>query len=85
MLADARDAPPTLRVLAASNVHIFCKPHRSTRWTGQTCLTNSQVANHERWMVRCSPRTPGFIREQSTQYLNNYLGQLINLKHILNI
>ena len=58
MLADARDAPPTLRVLATSNVHIFYKPHRSTRWTGQTCLTNSQVANHECWMVRCSPRAP---------------------------
>ena len=29
-------------------------------------LTNDQVANHERWMVRCSPRTLGFSREQST-------------------
>ena len=67
MMADAQDAPTTLRVLAASDVHIFCKPHRSTRWTGQMCLTNSQAANHERWMVRCSPRASGFSREQSTK------------------
>ena len=29
-------------------------------------LTNGQVANHEHWMVRCSPHAPGFSREQST-------------------
>ena len=29
-------------------------------------LTNGQVANHKRWMVRCSPLAPGFSLEQST-------------------
>ena len=65
MVAGGRDPPLTLRVLAASNVHIFCKSNRCTRCTGQTCLTNSQVPNHGRYMVRCSPRAPGFSREQS--------------------
>ena len=40
------------------------QPHLSTRWTGQTRLTNSQGAIHESWMARCSPRAPGFSREQ---------------------
>ena len=40
------------------------QPHLSTRWTGQTRLTNSQGAIHESWMGRCSPRAPGFSREQ---------------------
>ena len=38
--------------------------HLSTRWTGQTHLTNSQGAIHESWMARCSPRALGFSREQ---------------------
>ena len=69
MVAGGRDVPLTLRVLAASYVHTFCKPHHVTRWTGQTCLTNSQVAKHERWMVSCSHRAPGFSCEQSALYL----------------
>ena len=31
-------------------------------------LINSQVANHESWMVRCLPRAPGFSCEQSAHY-----------------
>ena len=30
------------------------QPHLSTKWTGQTRLTNSQGTNHKSWMVRCS-------------------------------
>ena len=44
------------------------QPHLSTRWTGQTRLTNSQGAIHESWMARCSPRAPGFSREQYAKY-----------------
>ena len=51
--------------------YIYChyrspglQPHLSTRWTRQTRLTNSQGAIHESWMARCSPRAPGFSREQ---------------------
>ena len=40
------------------------QPHLSTRWTGQTRLTNSQGAIHESWMARCSPRAPAFSRKQ---------------------
>ena len=43
-----------------------CSPLFSTRWTGQMLLTNGQVVNHKRWMVRCSPLAPGFSLEQST-------------------
>ena len=50
-------------------LYLSTPSNRSTRWTGQTCLTNSQAANHERRMVRCSPRAPGFSREQSTSIL----------------
>ena len=32
----------------------------STRWTGQTQLTNSQAAAHESWLVRCSTHALGF-------------------------
>ena len=28
-------------------------------------MTDSQAAAHESWLVRCSPRTPDFSREQS--------------------
>ena len=28
-------------------------------------MTNSQAAVYESWLVRCSPRTPDFSREQS--------------------
>ena len=44
------------------------QPHLSTKWTGQTRLTNSQGAIHESWMARCSPRAPGFSREQYASY-----------------
>ena len=54
-------------------LYLSTPSNRSTRWTGQTCLTNSQAANHERWMVRCSPRAPGFCREQITLYLATLL------------
>ena len=40
----------------------------STRQTGQTRVTNSQAATYEGWMVRCSPRAPGFSR--SNQHSN---------------
>ena len=40
------------------------QPHLSTRWTGQTRLTNSQGAIREGWIARCSPRAPGFSIEQ---------------------
>ena len=29
---------------------------------GQTRVTNSQTVTHESWLVRCSPRAPGFSR-----------------------
>ena len=33
--------------------------------TVQTRLTNSQTANHEKWLVRCFPHALGYSREQS--------------------
>ena len=39
-------------------------------------FTNSQAADQESWMVRCSPRTLGFSREQSTSL--NILVHLVN-------
>ena len=46
-------------------------------------LTNGQVANHERWMVTCSPRAPGFSREQSTvcQHTPTTPFHTLNLTH----
>ena len=49
------------------------QPHLSTRWTGQTRLTNSQGAIHESWMARCSPRAPGFSREQYAIYIRKVI------------
>ena len=51
------------------------QPHLSTRWTGQTRLTNSQGAIHESWMTRCSPRAPAFSREQYTWYFYSLVGK----------
>ena len=41
------------------------QPNLSTRWTGQTRLTNNQAATHQSWPVWCSPHAPGFSCEQS--------------------
>ena len=49
------------------SAHIL-QPHLSTRWSGQTHLTNSHGAIHESWMVRCSPCTLGFSGEQYAWY-----------------
>ena len=38
----------------------------TTRYTALPQVTNSQAAAHESWLVRRSPGTPGFSREQST-------------------
>ena len=38
------------------------RTNSSTRWTGQTRVTNSQAATRESWLVRCSPRAPRFTR-----------------------
>ena len=79
MKAGWRDAPLALRDSVVSNVlwqeildSLFIaittvqnlQPHLSTRWTRQTRLTNSQGAIQESWIARCSPRAPGFSREQ---------------------
>ena len=47
------------------------QPHHSTRWTGQTRVTNSQGSIHKSWMARCSAHAPGFSRGQYayTKYL----------------
>ena len=36
-------------------------------------MTNSQAANHESWLVRCSPCAPGFS-PSNQQYNLQYLG-----------
>ena len=62
----AKNYHPSPESRSTHQLHLSTPFNRSTRWTGQTCLTNSQATNHERWMVRFSRRAPGFSREQST-------------------
>ena len=70
---------PFLRVTATSHFNKTrnTKTNCSTRWTGQTRVTNSQVATRESWLVRCSPRAPGFTR--SNQHNINHGRQPILL------
>ena len=49
--------------------------HLSTRWTGQTRLANNQGAIHESWMVRRSPRAPGFSSEQYAHFISFHVKQ----------
>ena len=32
-------------------------------------MTNSQAADHDSWLVRCSPRAPGFSRSNQHNYI----------------
>ena len=62
--------PATIKVQISELIYCHyhspgVRSHLSIRWIGQKRLTNSQGTNHESWMVRCSPRAPGFSREQS--------------------
>ena len=41
----------------------------STRQTGQTRVTNSQVANHDSWLVRCSPHAQAFSRSNQRNFV----------------
>ena len=73
-LASLRDLPALIKksfrwFIYCHNHSLGLKPHLSTRWTGQTRLTNSQGGIHESWMGRWSPRAPGFSREQYAEYL----------------
>ena len=50
-------------ILTSFNNTRNTKSNSSARQTGQTSVTNSQAAIHESWLVRCSPRSPGFSRD----------------------
>ena len=53
------------------------QPYLSTRWTGQTRLTNSQAAIHESWLVRYSPCASGLSREKSAR-IDLYICQVMS-------
>ena len=66
------------KMLSQRPTHVFIS---SIHWVDKTikCVTNNPAVAHKSWMVRCSPRTPGFL--ESKKHTRNIHPHVFNSFH----